>query len=59
MNQEIDSLEENNTWEIFSLPPRKRALTSKWVYKIKYLPDGKVDRYKRRLVAKGYNRVFS
>lgn len=58
MNQEINALKENNTWEICSLLPGKRALTSKWVYKIKNLLNGKMDRYKARLAARGYNQVF-
>ena len=36
MQQELAALEQNNTWILTSLPPGKRALTSKWVYKTKY-----------------------
>lgn len=57
MQKEMKALEDNDTWEITTLPPGKKAITSKWVYKVKFKPDGTVDRYKARLVAKGYNQV--
>ncbi|GKA20495.1 putative RNA-directed DNA polymerase [Tanacetum coccineum] len=53
MKQEIQALEENKTWTLEELPKGKRAIDSKWVYKIKYKPNGDVERYKAHLVAKG------
>ena len=47
-------MESNNTWTLIPLPPGKRAIGSKQVFKIKYLPNGQVERYKVRLVAKGF-----
>ncbi|GJW99595.1 putative RNA-directed DNA polymerase [Tanacetum coccineum] len=54
MQREIKALEENGTWTIEDLPDGKRAIDSKWVYKIKYKPNGEIERYKARLVAKGF-----
>jgi transposase InsO family protein len=57
MQQEIQALENNETWHIADLPPNKKALGCKWVYKIKYNSDGTVDRYKARLVILGNHQV--
>ncbi|KAK2988883.1 hypothetical protein RJ640_000243 [Escallonia rubra] len=57
MAKEIFALEANNTWTLVSLPSGKRAIDSKWVYKVKFHPDGTVERYKARLVAKGYTQI--
>ena len=54
MATEIQALELNNTWSLVPLPPHKRVVGCKWVFKIKYKSDGSVERYKARLVAKGY-----
>ncbi|OMO49485.1 Reverse transcriptase, RNA-dependent DNA polymerase [Corchorus capsularis] len=57
MEKEISALEANHTWTLTSLPPVKRAIDSKWIYKVKFNPDGTVERYKARLVAKGYTQI--
>jgi hypothetical protein len=54
MTVEISALQQNNTWILTSLPPGKRAIGCKWVYKVKIKADGSIERYKARLVAKGY-----
>lgn len=55
MNTEMDSLYHNNTLVITSLPPNRKHIGCRWVYKIKYKANGEVERYRARLVAKGYN----
>ncbi|KAE8676962.1 cytochrome P450 71A9-like [Hibiscus syriacus] len=53
MKDEIDSLMSNQTWELAELPPGKKALHNKWIYRIKEEHDG-IKRYKARLVVKGF-----
>jgi hypothetical protein len=53
MKEEMDSLANNQTWDLVQLPTRKRALQNKWVYKLKE-EDGGEKRYKARLVVKGF-----
>lgn len=54
MNDELKALEHNGTWSIVPLPPGKSVVRCKWVYKAKFLADRTLDRYKARLVVKGY-----
>ena len=56
MNEEINSIVENNTWELCDPPLNKNIVGSKWVYKLKKEADGST-RYKARLVAQGYSQV--
>ncbi|CAI7862332.1 unnamed protein product, partial [Closterium sp. NIES-53] len=53
MESELKSIEENGTWELVELPEGCKAITSKWLFKIKSDADGNIERYKSRLVAKG------
>ena len=55
MQSEMQSLKDNQTWELEDLPPGKKAIPCKWVYKVKYNPDGSIERYKARLVIKGFS----
>ncbi|OMO75305.1 Integrase, catalytic core [Corchorus capsularis] len=55
--KEIQALEENGTWDLVPLPQDKRAIDSKWVYKVKFKPNGEIERYKARLVAKGFTQI--
>ncbi|CAI7894461.1 unnamed protein product [Closterium sp. NIES-54] len=48
MESELKSIEENGTWELVELPEGRKAITSKWLFKIKSDADGKIERYKSR-----------
>lgn len=54
MTDEIIALEQNQTWDLVLLSHNKSAIGCKWVYEVKFQADGKVERYKAKLVAKGY-----
>src|SRR5579871_329988 len=55
MKLELESIKKNETWTLTTLPPGRKAIGSKWVYRLKYNVDGKIKRYKARIVAKGYS----
>lgn len=57
MEAEFDSLLLNKTWCLEDLPPGRKPIRCKWVYTLKLKPDGSLDRYKSRLVAKGCSQV--
>ncbi|CAI7848124.1 unnamed protein product [Closterium sp. NIES-54] len=57
VKEEYDSLLENETWELCELPPWKKAISSKLIFRHKYGPDGELTRYKSRLVAKGFQQT--
>jgi hypothetical protein len=50
----IDSIMYNRTWEIIECPYGCKSIGCKWVFKKKLRPDGTIERYKTRLVAKSY-----
>ena len=54
MKEELDALHKTRTWDPVDLPSGKSVIGCKWVYKIKTRSDGTVDRYKARLVARGF-----
>lgn len=55
MEEEYQSLIENGTWSLSELPPNRKAIKSKWVFRTKRDITGCIDRYKARLVIKGYS----
>ena len=56
--EEIKALEKNETWDINDLPLEKSPVGCKWVFTVKYKEDGKIDRFKARLVAKNFTQSY-
>ncbi|RVW19641.1 Retrovirus-related Pol polyprotein from transposon RE1 [Vitis vinifera] len=58
MNEEMKSLQKNETWELVECPPGKKPVRCRWIYTVKYKADGSIERFKARLVAKGYTQTY-
>ena len=54
MDEEIKAIDHNNTWELTKLPEGCQPIGVKWVFKKKMNDPGKIERYKVRLITKGY-----
>ena len=54
---EIESIVKNKTWTLVDLPPNRKPIGCRWIFKIKHNASGNVERYKARLVAKGYSQT--
>ena len=55
MNSEMDSLHDNDVWDLVELPKDQNVVGSKWVFKLKRNEDSSVERCKARHVAQGYS----
>lgn len=55
IDSEYNSLLKSNTWTVCELPKGRTAISNKWVFKLKRKADGSIDKYKARLVARGFS----
>jgi hypothetical protein len=55
MDEEKESLDKNEAWNLMELSTRRKPIGRKWVFKKKLNAEGKVEKYKARLVAKCYS----
>ena len=58
MTDEFLTLLRNNTWSLVPLPEGRKDIECKWVFKVKENPDGTINKYKTRLVAKGFIKLL-
>ncbi|KAL2253074.1 UNVERIFIED_CONTAM: Retrovirus-related Pol polyprotein from transposon TNT 1-94 [Sesamum indicum] len=54
VKSEMDSIVSNGTWMLVDLPPGCNTIGCKWIFKRKLKPDGTIDKFKARLVGKGF-----
>ena len=54
----MSTLSENATWSLVTRPLGKTIVGCRWVYTVKYLPDGSIVHLKARLIAKGYSQTY-
>jgi hypothetical protein len=55
MTEEYQSIIKKNVWEIVPRPKSKDVVSSKWIFKIKHVADGSIEKYKARFVARGFS----
>lgn len=58
MKDEYESLIKNRTWELIDRPENQNVVDNKWVFKIKRKPDNSIERFKARLVARGFTQQY-
>uniref|UniRef100_A0A2N9IT58 Integrase catalytic domain-containing protein n=1 Tax=Fagus sylvatica TaxID=28930 RepID=A0A2N9IT58_FAGSY len=58
MEEEIHALKQNQTWDLVPKPKDVKPISCKWVYKVKTRADGSIERYKARLVARGFSQQY-
>eukprot|EP00253_Pinus_taeda_P010793 PITA_10793 len=57
MVDEMESLHKNEAWDLVELSAGRKPIGRKWVFKKKINAEGKVEKFKAQLVAKGYSQV--
>jgi hypothetical protein len=57
MVEEYDSIVKNSAWEIVPRPVDKSVVGSRWIYKVKQVVDGSVEKYKAIFVAQGFSQI--
>nr|XP_033514797.1 uncharacterized mitochondrial protein AtMg00820-like [Nicotiana tomentosiformis]XP_033514798.1 uncharacterized mitochondrial protein AtMg00820-like [Nicotiana tomentosiformis] len=58
MIEEMKALSKNETWELVTSPSDKKLVGCKWVFIMKHKTDGSIERFKARLMAKGFTQTY-
>jgi len=58
INEEVNALVKNGTWEITKLPYGKNLIGYKWIFTVKIKADSSIERYNARLVGKGFTQTY-
>jgi Reverse transcriptase (RNA-dependent DNA polymerase). len=58
MREELESLHDNDVWDLVDKPKNRHVIDTRWVFKIKRDEDGNPERYKARLVARGFTQQY-
>ena len=58
MQNEYDALQNNGTWTLVPAEKATKLVGNKWVFRVKYNPDGSISKYKAWLVAKGFHQTY-
>ena len=58
INEQLQSLAANHTWDVVDEREATNPIDTKWVFKVKMLPNGQIDKYKARLVARGFTQQY-
>jgi hypothetical protein len=58
MHEEMEAFHKNKTWDLVKLPNGKKVVGWKWVFTVKHKVDGFTERYKARLVTKGFTQTY-
>jgi hypothetical protein len=54
MEEEMSMIQKNKTWDLVDRPEGRKVIGEKWIFKTKFNADNSINKYKARLVVKGY-----
>ncbi|WRX09128.1 Integrase [Theobroma cacao] len=58
IKEKLNMIVKNKTWSLVDRPKDRQLIGVKWIFKRKLNPDGTLNRYKARLVVKGYSQIL-